>query len=902
MSSLAVSDGFNLPATNFYSNLPLLKPRRQGIHNRADQYFTSLHFVPVKDSDSYDFDAIEEDFISEQTLQPNNKSIRSDTKSQKRKRKHKRTLPTEPTANSTSNNRRKGRRDSKNYGSETVQMPPWLSQYEDDNLVGSYYLAEESQSTSFAPSKTSVNGAGNNCDNESNPNEQLSQMQRLQFAMNGIFYHPTTNNINPTTDTARTNSVPEAIPYFTPSEIHEVMDAIRVASHGNSNLMAGCADFLYLMLTLEEEGVLTSDFLTNEPWDNDDIGTSDDRWDNAMGQGRPDPHSIMTRDVLVAAAFHYCDCVRARKAGVYDYARQSMEASLDIRTRKELERKKQLWLPSAVEGRGDDDVDNPRRSEDKGLVNFEGRQDKTISVEEDGESIVVSGTKSETRRGESPIDHYGEESLNIAAGAARLKRAEIMSTIVNSNGGQTSRGNAKKPNNSGDAEILRSFLVSLSEDWRSLVIRSSACLYRLKGIVQELEGAKSTGSVVLSTNTINTARDAFRVYAPLAQRLGMQRLKTELENTAFRIIYPRQFSVASSLYSGDIDEMKSIVLVLSSRIEQLLRSDQVFVDQIEDVTVTSRVKEPYSLWKKLLRYRKENPNAMRETSENTNADGQSVASAPLSLKWVPDTIAFRVVLRALKLSPLEDDESLRTREKMLCYYALQLISDVWPASTRNEAKDYIKNPKPNGYQSLHYTASLVIAGEDWPFEVQIRSEEMHRIAEFGVAAHWDYKLQNKVTKSLPDNTVSHGNTPLLALPPASNSTTTLAEIQPVKANSSTTETAEGSSRFSQKGRVASHIEALTTSRETIVQNYRFIFLSSTESALDGRIVSIDASASNIADVLEKYCSTIGEDTLNDISDGTMEIFQNGVSTSLDGELLNGDVLTLPGIIIDKLSV
>jgi (p)ppGpp synthase/HD superfamily hydrolase len=70
--------------------------------------------------------------------------------------------------------------------------------------------------------------------------------------------------------------------------------------------------------------------------------------------------------------------------------------------------------------------------------------------------------------------------------------------------------------------------------------------------------------------------------------------------------------------------------------------------------------------------------------------------SPPSLKWIPDVIAFRVVLRALRLSPLEDDESLRTREKMLCYYAMQLIRDVWPASSCNEAKDYIKHPKPNG--------------------------------------------------------------------------------------------------------------------------------------------------------------------------------------------------------------
>ena len=150
--------------------------------------------------------------------------------------------------------------------------------------------------------------------------------------------------------------------------------------------------------------------------------------------------------------------------------------------------------------------------------------------------------------------------------------------------------------------------------------------------------------------------------------------------------------MASSLYTSDMNEMKSIVHVLTSRIEQLLKSDQVFIDQVEEVTVTSRVKEPYSLWRKMIRYRKEAAAAKNNASPADGVDRQFVPA----LKWIPDVIALRVVLRARRLSSLEDEESLSTRDKMMCYYALQLISDVWPASTRNEAKDYIKDPKPNG--------------------------------------------------------------------------------------------------------------------------------------------------------------------------------------------------------------
>ena len=672
--------------------------------------------------------------------------------------------------------------------------------------------------------------------------------------------------------------LPEAIPHFTPPEINEIMDSIRVASHSNSNLMSGCADFLYMMLTLEEEGVLTSDLLSSKPLDGGDIGTAteNDEWLVGAGRKRMDAsHSIMTRDVLVAAAFHYCDCVRSRQAGVYNYAQLAMEASLDKRVWEELDKRKQLWLPPTKDENGDVDAS---RSEDNKPID---------ACTENG--VITSG--------ETPVECYGDESQKIAAGAARLKRAEIMSTVVNANGSKFSRGTKNQSNS--DAEILRSFLVSLSEDWRALVIRSAACLYRLKGIEPSNGGGKGE-SLVLSTDAIRTAREAFHIYAPLAQRLGMQRLKREIEGTAFRILYPRQYSVASSLY--DIDEMREMVQVLSTRIEQLLRSDPVFVDQIEELTVSSRVKEPYSLWRKMLKFRYERRKSAMDAKDKATdniatADKQLDNSTALSLKWVPDAIALRVVLSARRLSSLEDEESVRTREKMLCYYALQLISDVWPASEYNQAKDYIKFPKPNGYQSLHYTASLMVAGQDWPFEVQIRSEEMHRIAEFGVAAHWDYK------QALPES--SGTSSGMLALPSAGNFTRILADIQPVAIDVNISDVSGGSSaRVAQKGsRIASYIDALSTSRETIVQNNRFIFLSSTNSALDGRIVSIDPSVSNVAAILEKYGATIDEGTLDDISEGTLEIYRNGLQmqSDCDEELSNGDVLTLPRAILDKLS-
>ena len=499
LSCLAPSQAYNHPGIGIHlqrhrvyipANCLIRKAEKYKVQNA--KYYNSI--------ESYDVDAIETKNIGEKSSQSIRNSIRVGAGKTRKRRKDTRSKKKNDCHGAKSSG-----------GDASKQMPPWLARYEGGNLSPSYHLGDESQSISLM---------------DPTIDDSTSNLHRLHLALKGIFHQRSTAD---TLNTA--GSFPEAIPYFTDREISEVMDAIRVASQGSTNLMAGCADFLYLMLTLEEEDMLNNEILISESWDDDDIESEDDGWVNGAGQKRPRPLTINTRDILIAASFHYCDCVRARKAGVYGYARKAMEASLDTRIQNEPDEKRQLWLPSGVEA----------------MVEREG------GALRNGEREVVEATIADAQkipaqiaaRRNSAIDHYGEEAVRIAAGAARLKRAEIMATTVNSNGSLITRGVTNKPGD--NAEILRSFLLSLSEDWRSLVIRSAACLYRLKGIDDEYtqnnmskSGVNSsTVSVVLSKTNISVARDAFRVYAPLAQRLGMQRLKTELENTAFRLLYPR---------------------------------------------------------------------------------------------------------------------------------------------------------------------------------------------------------------------------------------------------------------------------------------------------------------------------------------------------------------------------
>jgi guanosine-3',5'-bis(diphosphate) 3'-pyrophosphohydrolase len=254
-------------------------------------------------------------------------------------------------------------------------------------------------------------------------------------------------------------------------------------------------------------------------------------------------------------------------------------------------------------------------------------------------------------------------------------------------------------------DMLRNLIISEVADWRVLTLKVAAHLQKMRTL-GDVEYAREKDAI---------AREALDVYAPLAHRLGIHQLRSELETLAFSHLFPRE-------YAGVMDDLREWHGVLDSMLArtrddltEALQSDSNFMRKVESVTLTGRTKEPYSMWRKMRR-------------QGVQAES------------VFDMVALRIIVQPKRV-PGEQPEMLRRREESLCQEAMQVVAKTYPLM-EGRSKDYISSPKENGYQSLHATAMLPTAGPDStlrPFEIQIRSCSMHHQAEFGVAAHWGYK-------------------------------------------------------------------------------------------------------------------------------------------------------------------
>jgi guanosine-3',5'-bis(diphosphate) 3'-pyrophosphohydrolase len=228
------------------------------------------------------------------------------------------------------------------------------------------------------------------------------------------------------------------------------------------------------------------------------------------------------------------------------------------------------------------------------------------------------------------------------------------------------------------AENFRKMLIAMSKDIRILLIKLADRLHNMRTIDFLTEDAQQ-----------RVAIETMEIYVPLANRLGMHWLQSELENLCFGILHPREAAeLEKQLSVGGGEREKYIEEVIETLADQLSQAGM-------RAEVTGRVKDLSSIHSKM-------------------------ESQGVSLDEIYDVIAFRVLLSG--------DESQ-------CYGALGIAHSIWrPVPGR--FKDYIALPKPNGYQSLHTT---VIGPYGERMEVQIRTSDMHRGAELGIAAHWKYK-------------------------------------------------------------------------------------------------------------------------------------------------------------------
>lgn len=232
------------------------------------------------------------------------------------------------------------------------------------------------------------------------------------------------------------------------------------------------------------------------------------------------------------------------------------------------------------------------------------------------------------------------------------------------------------------AENFRKLLLAMSEDIRVLLIK----------LADRLHNMRTLHFLKKPEKRMRIAKETLDIYAPLAERIGMQEVKSELEEIAFAELHKEAHDSIVARLNFLREQGNNLVPKIISQLEQDMKDNGI------KATISGREKTPYSIWRKM---------------QQKNA----------SFEQLSDIMAFRICV---------DDIAS-------CYQALGVVHSKYHMVPRR-FKDYISTPKPNGYQSIH---TGVIGPENTRIEIQIRTREMHEIAEKGVAAHWAYKQGEK---------------------------------------------------------------------------------------------------------------------------------------------------------------
>jgi guanosine-3',5'-bis(diphosphate) 3'-pyrophosphohydrolase len=261
------------------------------------------------------------------------------------------------------------------------------------------------------------------------------------------------------------------------------------------------------------------------------------------------------------------------------------------------------------------------------------------------------------------VGEFGEAVADLVEGVTKLDKVQFRSR------------------QEADAESFRKMVLAMAKDLRVILIKLSDRLHNMR-----------TLDAMTPESRRRIARETLEVYAPIAQRLGMNRFKAELQDLGFRGLHPRRHRVIEqrlrAVYGNRRDTVARIEMALAQRLEE----------ERLPARIVSRVKSPYSIYKKMRQEHK-------------------------SFAQVMDVYGFRVVVA----------------QPMQCYHALGAVHGLFkPVDGR--FKDFIAIPKANGYQSLH---TVLFGPGGVPVEIQIRTEDMDTVAERGVAAHWMYKTDSR---------------------------------------------------------------------------------------------------------------------------------------------------------------
>jgi guanosine-3',5'-bis(diphosphate) 3'-pyrophosphohydrolase len=260
---------------------------------------------------------------------------------------------------------------------------------------------------------------------------------------------------------------------------------------------------------------------------------------------------------------------------------------------------------------------------------------------------------------ENITEQFGEQVAHIVEGVTKIDKIQFANR------------------EDRQAENVRKMLLSMVSDVRVVLIKLADRLHNMRTL-EHLQPDRQQG----------IARETLDIYAPLAHRLGMGKLRGELEDLAFRYVDPLGYDQVSSAVEAQREEGEQFLAGIESLIEERLRENHI------KATVEWRIKRLYSIY-------------------------QKVQKQHVTVDQVYDLLAIRII----------------TNTVQDCYAVFGLVHSLWrPVPGR--IKDFIAMPRPNLYQSLHTT---VMGNGGHQFEVQIRTKEMHSVAEEGIAAHWKYK-------------------------------------------------------------------------------------------------------------------------------------------------------------------